>query len=92
MFLCNTVCMKITIHVKPQSKKSVVVLVEPSTLFTTDRSSEYAYKVYVKEPAQEGKANSAVIRLLSEYFNVPQSCIRITHGQTTPQKVVEVDV
>ncbi|NOR67254.1 MAG: YggU family protein [Woeseiaceae bacterium] len=34
----------------------------------------------------DGKANKAVIRLLADYFKVPPSRIRLSHGQTHRNK------
>jgi uncharacterized protein len=47
--------------------------------------------VRTRMPAVEGKANKAVIKLLSEYLSLPQSSIRITHGLRGKMKVVEID-
>lgn len=48
------------------------------------------FNVSVKEPAKEGKANKAVIELLSEYFNVPKSQIFIISGAKSRQKIIEI--
>ena len=61
--------MKISIKVKPNSKIEKV-----------EKTSQI-YTIYIKEPAQENKANQAVISLLSEYFKVPQSQIIILKGK-----------
>jgi uncharacterized protein (TIGR00251 family) len=44
----------------------------------------------VKEPAKEGKANQAVIRLLSEYFGVPKSNISIIKGESSKNKIIQI--
>ena len=49
-----------------------------------------AFTVYVKEPAKEGRANRAVIELLSEYFKVPKSHIVILSGMKSKQKIIGV--
>jgi uncharacterized protein YggU (UPF0235/DUF167 family) len=46
--------------------------------------------VYVREPAVDGKANAAVIKLLADYYNVPKSCISIARGRTSRAKIVHV--
>jgi uncharacterized protein (TIGR00251 family) len=46
--------------------------------------------VRVKAPAKEGKANDAVIRLLSEHFHVPKSHVSIVTGHTARNKIVEI--
>ena len=46
--------------------------------------------VYVREPAVEGRANKAVIKLLAEYFKVPKSQVKIVRGYTIRQKIVRI--
>ncbi len=70
--------MRIQIRVKPNSR-------------TEEVSQEGdSFIVKVKEPPKEGKANQAVIRLLSEHFGVPKSRVRILSGIKSKNKVVEV--
>ena len=70
--------MKIQVKVKPNSK-------------TEEVSQEGdSFIVKVKEPPKEGKANQAVIKLLAEYFCVPQSQVRILSGFRSRNKVIEV--
>lgn len=47
--------------------------------------------VRIKERPIEGKANAAVIRFFSGLFGIPRRGIRITSGQKTNQKTLEVD-
>jgi hypothetical protein len=44
--------------------------------------------VRVKEPPAKGKANKAVIKLLSKHFN---SKVRIVSGAKSKEKIVEVE-
>jgi uncharacterized protein (TIGR00251 family) len=70
--------MKIQVRVKPRSR-------------TEELSREGdSYIVKVKEPAREGKANQAVIKLLAEHFSVPKSQIRILRGFRSRNKVIEI--
>lgn len=48
------------------------------------------YKIYVKSPPIEGKANIEIIKLLSKYFKVPQSNINIKLGKKTGRKIIEI--
>lgn len=52
--------------------------------------SDGILKVYVNAPAVDGKANKAVIEILSEHFNVRKSAVKIIRGEKTREKVVEV--
>ena len=47
--------------------------------------------VRIKERPIEGKANAAVIRFFSELFGIQRRGVRITSGQKTNQKTLEVD-
>jgi uncharacterized protein (TIGR00251 family) len=70
--------MKIQVKVKPNSK-------------TEEVSQEWdSFTVKVKEPPKEGKANQAVIKLLAEYFGVPQTQVRILSGFRSKNKLIEV--
>ncbi|MBI4654706.1 MAG: DUF167 domain-containing protein [Nitrospirae bacterium] len=70
--------MKISITVKTRSKKEMV------------KKTENGYVVYVKEQPIENRANIALIKLLSEYFDVPKSRVAILSGTKSKQKIVEI--
>ena len=78
--------MKISVHAKPGSKTPHIE--EITGLFKT--ADDRQFVVAVKEPAKEGKANRAIERALAEYFNVPQSHVRIIAGHTSRDKTVEI--
>ena len=72
--------MILTVHVKPNAREAKIESVlDESTL-----------KISVKAPATEGKANKAVIELLSKFFGLPQSQIAIKRGLQTRMKHVEL--
>lgn len=48
------------------------------------------WKITVTAPPVEGRANAAVIELLSQWLAVPRSAIRIVKGETSRRKVIEV--
>jgi hypothetical protein len=48
-------------------------------------------RVYTTVAPENGRANSAVVELLAEYFNVPKSRIKILRGMTGRDKIVTVD-
>ena len=72
--------MNVEVRVKPGSKKGA--LVQPGLIGEL--------LVYVREPAVDGKANAAVIKLLADYYNVPKSSVSITRGHTSRTKIVHV--
>lgn len=75
---------KLQIKVIPQSKFNKV---EPPIL---DSSGNSAIKVRVTAPAVDGKANDAVLKLLTEFFQIKKSQIEIASGHTTRQKVIKL--
>ena len=67
------------IRVTPHAKQNKVI------------ESNGILRVYTTVAPENGRANSAVIELLSDYFDVPKSKINITKGLTGRDKVVSVD-
>lgn len=47
--------------------------------------------VHCREPAQGGRANEAILRLLAERLGVPSSSVRYLTGHRSSSKWVEVD-
>jgi uncharacterized protein (TIGR00251 family) len=48
-------------------------------------------RLSVAAPAERGKANEAVVRLLSTALGLPRQRIRIVRGQTSRQKVIAIE-
>lgn len=70
--------MKYTITVKPGSSQEKIVTVAPGEL-----------TVYLRAKPHDGEANQALIKLLSKYFKVPKTTIKITHGTHSRIKTIE---
>ncbi|MDR1207382.1 MAG: DUF167 domain-containing protein [Rickettsiales bacterium] len=68
----------VNIRVIPRAKQNCVQDGNPMRAYTT------------VAPA-DGKANDAVIKLLSEYFGVAKSRIKIAKGKTSRNKVISID-
>jgi uncharacterized protein (TIGR00251 family) len=68
--------MKITVQVKPNSKKESVEL-----------GDNGVYIVRVNAPPVEGAANERVIELLAEFFKRPKSTIELLNGHRSKRKV-----
>lgn len=49
-----------------------------------------SYKIRLSVPPVDGKANEALIRFLSEKFDVPKSRITIVRWHTSRHKIVEI--
>lgn len=71
--------MKISITVKPNSKREEVV-----------PEGEGGFLVRVSAPPAEGKANERVVELLARHFGVPKSRVTIVRGASGRRKVVEI--
>jgi len=50
-----------------------------------------ALRLSVAAPAQRGKANEAVIRLLAGTLGLPRQHLRIVRGQTARRKVIAIE-
>lgn len=72
---------RVTVRVKSSSKKGSFV--QPGL--------DGELLVHVREPAIDGKANRAIVELLSDYYNVPKTRIEIIRGLTNPIKVIRID-
>ena len=55
-----------------------------------EQLDETHFKVFVKAPPKDGRANRAVIETLSEYLGLPKSRFSIVSGGTSKTKVVEL--
>lgn len=55
-----------------------------------EKVDESTFKVWVKEPAKEGKANAAAACALAEHFNVPKSSVKLILGRKSKKKIFKV--
>ncbi len=72
--------MKIKVKVKPNAKKNEVKRIE-----------EDFYEVRVTVVPEKGKANKKVIELLSKELKVPKSRIKLIRGETSKEKIFEIE-
>lgn len=70
--------MILKVKVKPNSKEEKI-----------ERISENEYIICVKERAENNKANTRVINLLSKELNVPYKNIKIKNP-TSREKIIEI--
>ncbi len=49
-------------------------------------------KIKVNAAPEKGQANTAILRLLAVYLNLPASSIRITRGHSSTQKTINVSL
>jgi uncharacterized protein (TIGR00251 family) len=72
--------------------QNISVTVKPNAKSTAVRKlTETEYRVTLHAPAQDGKANRALIELLADYFRVPKSAITIVRGEFARNKLVKID-
>jgi len=71
---------KIIAFVKPKSSADKVKITSANSLIA-----------WVREPAKNGKANQALISLLSDFLGVPKTLINIIHGQKSRKKIMEIE-
>lgn len=69
----------IAVEVVPKSRKNQVV------------EFDQYLKVSVNDPAEKGKANKAMIKLLAKHFHLTQNRILILSGTRMRKKLVEID-
>lgn len=70
----------ITVKVQPRSSRPGV-----------EKVGDQEYKVRVSAPPEAGRANAEVMELLSRYFSIPRSQVRIIRGETSRKKLIAVD-
>ncbi len=73
--------MRYNIRVKPNSKKGPLV----------EEAADEELVVYLQEPAANGKANEALIKVLAKHFGVTKRNIKIIQGAKSRNKIIEVD-
>ena len=74
--------MRITVIVKPGSKKGPLIIADPDGTLT----------VFLQQRAVDGAANEGLIALLAKHFEVSKSRVSIEAGFTSRIKRVLVDL
>lgn len=72
--------MTLTIKVIPGAKKNLF------------KKEEGIIKVYLTAPPVDGRANEALVKFLSEHFDVSKSRIDIIKGLKSRNKTVTIDI
>lgn len=70
---------KFLITVKPGSSQEKIIETAPGEL-----------TVYLRAKPHDGEANEALIKLLSKYFKIPKTSIKIVKGARSRIKIVEI--
>ncbi|WP_457643055.1 DUF167 domain-containing protein [Persephonella sp.] len=72
--------MLIRVKVKPNAKKEEIKQIENDL-----------FEVRVTVVPEKGKANKKVVEVLSKYFKVPKSKIRLIKGKKSREKLFEIE-
>lgn len=51
------------------------------------QKSSDSFEIWVKAPAEQGRANEAVRAVLAEYIGVPENKLSLIKGATSPAKI-----
>jgi uncharacterized protein (TIGR00251 family) len=71
--------MLIHVKIKPDSKEDKIL-----------EKNDTSFIVYVKEPAEDNRANKRLVELLAERFNIVKSKIKIVTGHHAPSKILDI--
>ncbi len=71
--------MKIFVKVKLRAKEARLIKIDDTH-----------FEIAIKEPPIEGRANQAVIEIISDYLKIAKSRISIISGNTSRQKILEI--
>ena len=67
-----------SVTVKPGSSQEKIV-----------ENTDGALTVYLRAKPHDGEANTALIKLLAKYFDVPKTSIQVIRGAKSRHKVIE---
>ena len=71
--------MKISVTIVPRSSKNELSKLEDGS-----------YRARVTSPPVDGKANEALVKLVSDFFGIPKSCVLIVRGLKSKTKTLEI--
>lgn len=84
--------MRIIVKAKPGSREEKVEkITQPTFDFAAEDNKELVYKVWVKEVAEDGKANEGIIKALANHFDINRLSVRLILGANSKVKVFEID-
>ena len=72
--------MKITVIAKPRAKENRV-----------EKIGETHYRVWVKAPPDEGRANQAICEVLADYLGIPKLRLSVAAGHKSKTKILEIE-
>ena len=75
----NGDCISLVLHVQPGAKQSTVAVLHGDAL-----------KIRLADPSEEGRANEALLRFISDLFRVPVRNVALKQGEQSRHKKVDV--
>ena len=72
--------------------KRIVVRVVPKAKQNKVIEEDGRYKVYVTAPAEDGRANRAVLELLADHFGIKKSQVHLLQGAKSRDKLVDIEL
>jgi len=70
----------VTVRVQPRAKKPGI-----------EECSPGEFRIRVKSPPLEGRANREVIEILSSWFSLPSSCLKLVRGHKSRIKLIAIE-
>ncbi len=72
-------------------RKLIRVKVSPgSSRNKVEKKKEDFFSVLVREKAEGGEANKAMLKLLSKEMNIPEKSLHIIKGSRSSSKIIEI--
>jgi len=68
----------------------IKVRVIPSASKEKIVEEEDSLKVYLTSPPQKGKANKRLLEIISKYFHLKKSSLKIVKGTTSSNKLIQI--
>ncbi len=57
---------------------------------TVEETGEKTLRVFVREPAEDNRANRAIIHAVSVYYDIPENKLRMISGHRGMNKMIQV--
>jgi uncharacterized protein len=69
-----------------------VTVVPNARAYLIEKINDDTYKVRVDAPATDGRANTRLIELLADYFDVPRYTVVVVKGFKSRRKIIQIDM
>ncbi len=77
---CYTTRMHIRVKAFPDAKKEHIEMV-----------SDQQLRIFVREPAQDNRANKRIRELVAQHYSVPENTVRMISGHQHMNKIFELN-